>query len=97
MARKIHIVEESPDREQLRVSLCGRPMLTREEAITALICPDTDLDDYLSLMSRTPLPDWGERNWITVDDFVDGDDSASCWSCRKKLDAALDRFYGEED
>lgn len=47
-------------------------------------------------LSRTRSSVLRVETWVTVEEFVDGDDSADCNPCRRELEPALDRYWSGE-
>lgn len=104
---KIHAVERLYDDNggslSVHTSLCGRNFISRATWFLATFSgshsPDQVSEAVSDLQKRIIVYDNDHLPWRSVEDFCMGEEDADdidCASCRKKMDAAITRFWQPE-
>jgi len=79
-------------------TLCGRTISTREQRLGQVVMGaigGLGVDEMMDVAEAQS--GWIDAEWISVADFVGGDDSPDCMTCLIALNAALDRYWGDDE
>lgn len=99
-ALRTHAVE-TDEADPAPAALCGLLLISQFAwmmgPFASMSQGDLPWDDYVKLRRKVRVYADGDRPWYTVEEYAEGEegcDDIDCRTCRRRLQGALDRYWG---